>query len=87
MTAIPTTGFACGICHLPTPTYYYRVKTVDAGLKESAWSATGSLYTLVASSVAVGCDGLGGKQCDNERPNLIDLDGAAEYKLGWIGGV
>jgi hypothetical protein len=22
-------------------TYYYRVKTIDAGLKESAWSATG----------------------------------------------
>jgi hypothetical protein len=31
-------------------TYYYRVKTIDAGLKESAWSATGSVYTLVASS-------------------------------------
>jgi hypothetical protein len=31
-------------------TYYYRVKTVDAGLKESGWSATGSVYTLVASS-------------------------------------
>ncbi|MBK8576618.1 MAG: VCBS repeat-containing protein [Elusimicrobia bacterium] len=33
-------------------TYYYRVKTVDAGLKESAWSATGTLYNLVTSSVA-----------------------------------
>jgi 6-phosphogluconolactonase (cycloisomerase 2 family) len=31
-------------------TYYFRVKTVDAGLKESAWSVTGSVYTLVASS-------------------------------------
>jgi predicted nucleotidyltransferase len=31
-------------------TYYFRVKTIDSGLKESAWSATGSLYTLVASS-------------------------------------
>jgi predicted nucleotidyltransferase len=39
--------------YLPTTntTYYYRVKTIDAGLKESAWSATGSLYTAVASSV------------------------------------
>jgi predicted nucleotidyltransferase len=32
-------------------TYYYRVKTIDAGLKESAWSATGSLYTAVTSLV------------------------------------
>jgi DNA-binding beta-propeller fold protein YncE/predicted nucleotidyltransferase len=31
-------------------TYYYRLKTIDAGLKESAWSATGSLYTEVLSS-------------------------------------
>jgi hypothetical protein len=42
-----------GLRYLPftNTTYYYRVKTIDAGLKESAWSATGSLYTLVASSV------------------------------------
>ncbi|MBK8871658.1 MAG: VCBS repeat-containing protein [Elusimicrobia bacterium] len=31
-------------------TYYYRVKTIDSGLKESGWSATASVYTLVASS-------------------------------------
>ncbi|MBK8576263.1 MAG: VCBS repeat-containing protein [Elusimicrobia bacterium] len=37
---------------LPTfnTTYYYRVKTIDTGLKESAWSATGSLYAEMASS-------------------------------------
>jgi hypothetical protein len=37
---------------LPTfnTTYYYRVKTIDTGLKESAWSDTMSLYAAVASS-------------------------------------
>jgi 6-phosphogluconolactonase (cycloisomerase 2 family)/predicted nucleotidyltransferase len=29
-------------------TYYYRLKTIDAGLKESSWSDTNSLYTYVA---------------------------------------
>jgi hypothetical protein len=47
------TNHGVGLRYLPftNTTYYYRVKTIDAGLKESAWSATGSLYTLVASSV------------------------------------
>ncbi|MBK8576628.1 MAG: VCBS repeat-containing protein [Elusimicrobia bacterium] len=47
------TNHGVGLKYLPftNTTYYYRVKTIDAGLKESAWSATGSLYTLVASSV------------------------------------
>lgn len=31
-------------------TDHFQVKTIDAGLKESAWSDTGSVYTLVASS-------------------------------------
>jgi DNA-binding beta-propeller fold protein YncE len=35
---------------LTNTTFYYRVKTIDAGLKESAWSSTGSLYTAVPSS-------------------------------------
>jgi predicted nucleotidyltransferase len=35
---------------LTNTTFYYRVKTIDAGLKESAWSSTGSLYTSVPSS-------------------------------------
>jgi hypothetical protein len=30
-------------------TYYYRVKTVDAGLAESSWSSNGSAYTGVAA--------------------------------------
>jgi hypothetical protein len=34
-------------------TYYFRVKSIDAGLKPSPWSSTGSLYTAVASSVPV----------------------------------
>ncbi|MBK8870461.1 MAG: VCBS repeat-containing protein [Elusimicrobia bacterium] len=32
-------------------TYYFRVKTIDAGLKSSDWSASSSVYALVASSV------------------------------------
>lgn len=36
---------------LTNTTYYFRVKSIDAGLKESAWSSTGNLYTTVGSSV------------------------------------
>jgi predicted nucleotidyltransferase len=46
------TAHGVGLRYLPltNTTYYFRVKTIDAGLKESAWSTTESLYTLVASS-------------------------------------
>jgi 6-phosphogluconolactonase (cycloisomerase 2 family) len=33
-------------------TYYYRVKTVDAGLAESGWSSNGSAYTGVVPSTS-----------------------------------
>ncbi|MBK8870463.1 MAG: VCBS repeat-containing protein, partial [Elusimicrobia bacterium] len=31
--------------------YYFRLKTIDAGLKESSWSSTAMLFTAVASSL------------------------------------
>ncbi|MBK8576649.1 MAG: VCBS repeat-containing protein, partial [Elusimicrobia bacterium] len=69
-------------------TYYYRVKTVDAGLMESAWSATGNLYTLVASSapstvtnLAAGAYGEGQITLTWTAPLNINSGGTASYDI------
>jgi 6-phosphogluconolactonase (cycloisomerase 2 family) len=46
-----THGVALRYLPVTNTTYYFRLKTIDGGLKESAWSDTGTLYTLVASSI------------------------------------
>ncbi|MBK8870462.1 MAG: hypothetical protein IPN19_05320 [Elusimicrobia bacterium] len=48
-----THGLMLHYLPLTNTTYYFRVKSIDAGLNPSPWSSTGSLYASVASSVPV----------------------------------
>lgn len=69
-------------------TYYFRVRTIDAGLMESAWSATGSLFTGVpanaVTTLAVAAATTDGQLVLNwTSPGNIGLAPNPSYDVRW----